>query len=65
MIGTDARARITIVMAAGIAALCTAGVTGFADPGMLPSLLDGTERALRRAPRGRPSPTALTDREVA
>jgi hypothetical protein len=33
MIGTRARAHITMVMAAGIAALCTAGVTGFADPG--------------------------------
>jgi LuxR family transcriptional regulator, maltose regulon positive regulatory protein len=40
-------------------------VTGFADPGMLPSLLDGTERALRRALRGQPSPAALTDRELA
>ena len=41
-------------------------ITGFADPGMLPTLLDRTERAVRRAPRGQPSPTAaLTDRELA
>jgi LuxR family transcriptional regulator, maltose regulon positive regulatory protein len=42
-------------------------ITQFVDPGMLPMLLDSTERALRRAPRGQPSPrgAALTDRELA
>ena len=41
-------------------------ITQFVDPGMLPTLLDSTERAVRRAPRGQPSATAaLTDRELA
>ena len=40
-------------------------ITGFTDPGMLPSLLDRTERAVRRTPRGQHSPAALTDRELA
>jgi LuxR family maltose regulon positive regulatory protein len=40
-------------------------ITTLADPGMLPSLLDSTERAVRRASRPRPSPSAaLTDREL-
>jgi LuxR family transcriptional regulator, maltose regulon positive regulatory protein len=40
-------------------------ITQFLDPGMLPTLLDSSERAVRRAPRGRPSPTAvLTEREL-
>jgi LuxR family transcriptional regulator, maltose regulon positive regulatory protein len=40
-------------------------VTTLADPGMLPSLLDRTERAVRRPSRRRPSPlSALTDREL-
>ena len=40
-------------------------VSGFADPGMLASLLDHTERALGRPSRRRPSATeALTDREL-
>jgi LuxR family maltose regulon positive regulatory protein len=41
-------------------------ISEFVDPGMLPTLLDSTERTLRRAPHGRPSPTGtLTDRELA
>jgi LuxR family transcriptional regulator, maltose regulon positive regulatory protein len=41
-------------------------ITNFVDPGMLPTLLDRTDHAMRRAPRGRPSPAAaLTDRELA
>jgi LuxR family maltose regulon positive regulatory protein len=41
-------------------------ITKFVDPGMLPTLLDRTDHAMRRAPRGRPSPAAaLTDRELA
>jgi LuxR family transcriptional regulator, maltose regulon positive regulatory protein len=40
-------------------------ITTLADPGMLPSLLDSTERAVRRPSRPRPSPlAALTDREL-
>jgi ATP/maltotriose-dependent transcriptional regulator MalT len=40
-------------------------ITTFADPGMLGSLLDRTERALGRASRRRPSAAeALTDREL-
>jgi LuxR family maltose regulon positive regulatory protein len=40
-------------------------ITTFADPGMLGSLLDRTERALGRPSRQRPSPdAALTDREL-
>jgi LuxR family transcriptional regulator, maltose regulon positive regulatory protein len=39
-------------------------ITSFQDPGMLPSLLDRTERALGRPSRRRPlPPEALTDRE--
>ncbi len=41
-------------------------ISQFVDPGMLPPLLDSTERALHRAARGRALPTgALTDRELA
>jgi LuxR family transcriptional regulator, maltose regulon positive regulatory protein len=41
-------------------------ITQFVDPGMLPTLLDSTERALHRASRSKPLPTgALTDRELA
>jgi ATP/maltotriose-dependent transcriptional regulator MalT len=41
-------------------------ITKFVDPGMLPTLLDRTDHAMRRAPRGGPSPAAaLTDRELA
>jgi LuxR family transcriptional regulator, maltose regulon positive regulatory protein len=41
-------------------------VTKFVDPGMLPTLLDRSDHAMRRAPRGRPPPAAaLTDRELA
>jgi LuxR family transcriptional regulator, maltose regulon positive regulatory protein len=42
-------------------------ITQFADPGMLPTLLDNTEQTLHRAARGQPSPrgAALTDRELA
>jgi LuxR family transcriptional regulator, maltose regulon positive regulatory protein len=40
-------------------------ITAFADPGMLDSLLDRTERALGRPSRWRPSvAAALTDREL-
>jgi LuxR family maltose regulon positive regulatory protein len=40
-------------------------ITGFADPGMLASLLEWTERALGRPGRRRPSATEpLTDREL-
>ena len=40
-------------------------ITTFADPGMLPSLLDRTERALGRPSRRRPSAMdALTEREL-
>jgi LuxR family transcriptional regulator, maltose regulon positive regulatory protein len=40
-------------------------ITTFTDPGMLPSHLDRTERALGRPSRRRPSPAAgLTDREL-
>jgi LuxR family maltose regulon positive regulatory protein len=40
-------------------------ITTFADPGMLGSLLDRTERALGRTSRRRPAPAAeLTDREL-
>jgi LuxR family maltose regulon positive regulatory protein len=40
-------------------------ITTFADPGMLGSLLDRTERALGRTSRRRPTPAAeLTDREL-
>jgi LuxR family transcriptional regulator, maltose regulon positive regulatory protein len=40
-------------------------ITTLADPGMLPSLFDSTERAVRRASRRQPSPlAALTDREL-
>jgi LuxR family transcriptional regulator, maltose regulon positive regulatory protein len=40
-------------------------ITKLADPGMLPSLLGSTERAVRRVSRPRPSPSAaLTDREL-
>ena len=40
-------------------------ITTFADPGMLGSLLDRTERALGRTSRKRPTPAAeLTDREL-
>jgi LuxR family maltose regulon positive regulatory protein len=39
-------------------------ISQFVDPGMLLSLLDSTERALRRAARGPPA-GALTDRELA
>ena len=40
-------------------------ITTFADPGMLASLLDRTERAVGRPSRRRPSPAAaLTDREL-
>jgi LuxR family maltose regulon positive regulatory protein len=41
-------------------------ISQFVDPGMLPALLDSTERALHRAARSRALPTgALTDRELA
>ena len=41
-------------------------ISQFVDPGMLPPLLDSTERALHRAARGRALPAgALTDRELA
>jgi LuxR family transcriptional regulator, maltose regulon positive regulatory protein len=41
-------------------------ITKFVDPGMLPTLLDRTDHAMRPAPRGRRSPAAaLTDRELA
>jgi LuxR family maltose regulon positive regulatory protein len=40
-------------------------ITTFADPGMLAPLIDGTQRALGRSSRRRPSPAAaLTDREL-
>jgi LuxR family maltose regulon positive regulatory protein len=40
-------------------------ITSFADPGMLGSLLDRTERALGRPSRRRPAATkALTDKEL-
>jgi LuxR family maltose regulon positive regulatory protein len=41
-------------------------ISQFLDPGMLPALLDSTERALHRAARSNALPTgALTDRELA
>jgi LuxR family maltose regulon positive regulatory protein len=41
-------------------------ISQFVDPGMLPALLDSTERALHRAARRKALPAgALTDRELA